>query len=87
MIPVKPSSPLNTPNHFVPVTQRFKKSSNPYHIESPQKERKSCSNRKMLSSLTPLATNLVDETESSDFVYGSRVKYLQYVLHGAESNV
>ena len=87
VIPVKPSSPHFNTNHSVPATQTFKKPSNLYHSKSPIQERKSCSNRKISSHLTPQATNLVDKIESSDFVYGSRVRYLEYVLHGAESNV
>jgi hypothetical protein len=80
---VNPCSPLFTPEHSVQVKQRIEKSSILYH----RKDRKSCSNCKMSSHLTPGATNLVDEADSSDFVYGSRVRYLQNVLHGAESNV
>ena len=87
VIPVKPSSSLNTHNHCVPATQRFEKAANPYHRESPRKERQSCSNRTSSSHLIAKATNLVDKTESSDIMYGSRVRYLQNVLHGAESNV
>ena len=87
VIPVKPSSPLFNLNQSVPATKRFEMAANPYHRESPRKANKSCSNPKLSSPLAPHATNLVDQTDSSDFVYGSRVRYLQYVLHGAESNV